>query len=394
VRNWFQNFVFEWVNLCRYVVGVSYGSGFADDCSGRSVGDGGGGGEKDSEVKGEDDHARDGGGDGDKGFGGAPGTGSTAGGARDGITRFDPRLARALLSSSDRGFCSDEPGAGGPRGFGGSRSASSKAAAGKEVEDVESESSRAAVIAETLTSLALCHTLIIERDEADPTGSGESYQGASPDEVALAQGAASMGFRFAERTASHITVDTINIGGELQLSSSLLGQPDDRAKSTARSPLLPSSTRRTWEVLNVLDFSSERQRMSIIVRSKGGRQQSNTAGNTAGGAAAAAAAADDGGGEITLYCKGADARVIGLLAAPNPGDSPARTAAASELLAASKRHIHAFACKGLRTLVVAKRKLTHAEWVSFDRQYQAVGSSVDSDKVGLYTLNPVDDHIS
>ena len=112
----------------------------------------------------------------------------------------------------------------------------------------------------------------------------------------------------------------------------------------------------------MLDFSSERQRMSVIVRAV------NDGGAGGNG--------DDDDDEITLYCKGADARVLGMLAPP----SGAAAEEDERHLTAAKSHIHRFACEGLRTLVVAKRTLTRAEWTAFDRQYQAVGASVDSDK--------------
>lgn len=164
------------------------------------------------------------------------------------------------------------------------------------------------------------------------------------------------GYRFAERTASHISVDVIST------DPAGLGVCATQAATTsdALCSVPCSRTRRTWEVLNVLDFSSERQRMSIIVRSSQDRQLMS------GG--------DEEEGEITLYCKGADARVLTLLA--DPGVCPK----AAETLAASQKHIHEFACQGLRTLVVASRKLTHAEWSAFDQKYQEVGASVDSDK--------------
>jgi len=47
------------------------------------------------------------------------------------------------------------------------------------------------------------------------------------------------------------------------------------------------------------------------------------------------------------------------------------------VLATSQQHIHEFACKGLRTLVVASRKLTHDEWTTFDREFQAVGMAAE-----------------
>jgi magnesium-transporting ATPase (P-type) len=47
------------------------------------------------------------------------------------------------------------------------------------------------------------------------------------------------------------------------------------------------------------------------------------------------------------------------------------------VLATSQQHIHEFACKGLRTLVVASRKLTHDEWTTFDREFQAIGMAAE-----------------
>jgi len=92
------------------------------------------------------------------------------------------------------------------------------------------------------------------------------------------------GFQFAERTARHIAVETghgsstkrrtweagtlfVHVPGQPEPCHKV--NPPDLTKSTYLEPKSP------WrEVLNVLDFSSERQRMSIIVRQGRGVEHS------------------------------------------------------------------------------------------------------------------------
>jgi len=103
------------------------------------------------------------------------------------------------------------------------------------------------IIREFLTLLAVCHTVIPERD---PNNSENIiYQAASPDEGALVKGAKQLGFSFNVRTPTSVIIN-------------VLGQEE------------------VYEVLNVLEFNSSRKRMSVIVRAPSG--------------------------QIKLYCKGAD----------------------------------------------------------------------------------------
>jgi magnesium-transporting ATPase (P-type) len=83
------------------------------------------------------------------------------------------------------------------------------------------------------TLLAVCHTVIPEADKRDP--SKIFYQAASPDEGALVNAAAGLGFKFLKRTPTSVTIDA---DGEEE----------------------------TYQVLNVLEFNSTRKRMSVIVR--------------------------------------------------------------------------------------------------------------------------------
>lgn len=101
----------------------------------------------------------------------------------------------------------------------------------------------APMIAEFLTLLAVCHTVIPEKREDGTVG----YHAASPDERALVYGAKSFGYVFETRTPTHVEISALG-------------------------------WRESYEVLNVLEFTSTRKRMSVIVRTPKG--------------------------EIKLYCKG------------------------------------------------------------------------------------------
>lgn len=107
--------------------------------------------------------------------------------------------------------------------------------------------STASIIREWLTLLAVCHTVIPERDADDPDVI--VYQAASPDEAALVHAVKRLGFSFNARTPETVFINA-------------LGKEE------------------RYEVLNVLDFNSTRKRMSVIVRTPNGA--------------------------IKLYCKGAD----------------------------------------------------------------------------------------
>ncbi len=89
-----------------------------------------------------------------------------------------------------------------------------------------------------LLSLALCHTCIPEKDNE-----GEiSYQAASPDELALVTAAQDLGHIVTDRQTNTVTTKTYADGDEA-------------------SPFYE-----TYEILDVIDFSSARKRMSIVVR--------------------------------------------------------------------------------------------------------------------------------
>jgi magnesium-transporting ATPase (P-type) len=222
------------------------------------------------------------------------------------LRAFDARLAAALLdrSSGEEAAAAASGGAGeGEDGAGGGDTSA--------VPEITSSLQCAAV--EAFTALTVCHTLIVEErssavappkpaaaaDDSSAASSSSSssppactaaaaepppgadgasavFQGPSPDEVALVGGAAALGVRFHARSASDVVVDFLGV------------------------PL-------SFEVLAVLEFSSERQRMSVVARRPDGR--------------------------VTLFCKGADAALLPLLAPP-------RSAREADVRARTEEHLH------------------------------------------------------
>jgi phospholipid-translocating ATPase len=89
--------------------------------------------------------------------------------------------------------------------------------------------------------LALCHTCLPERGQ-----DGEiSFQAASPDELALVEAAKDMGYLLVDRAAQSMTIQVRSPNG--------------------------STITETYEILDVIEFSSKRKRMSIIIHMPDGR---------------------------------------------------------------------------------------------------------------------------
>lgn len=160
---------------------------------------------------------------------------------------------------------------------------------------------------EFFVCICLCHSLIVEQDPYNAEVG--IYQGASPDEVALVQAARDIGFEFVQRSSSSVT---LSLHGALY----------------------------TFEVLSMLEFSSERQRMSVIIRWPNGK--------------------------VKLYCKGSDAIMLGLLAKE---EEPLLTTIDDQLL-------H-YSTGGLRTLVFGYREMELEEWEEWDDWYQ--NAALESD---------------
>ncbi|NWR88228.1 AT8B3 ATPase, partial [Furnarius figulus] len=151
------------------------------------------------------------------------------------------------------------------------------------------------VLREFLRLLALCHTVMVEE-----RGDQLVYQAASPDEEALVLAARSLGYVFLARTQDTITI-------------SELGRT------------------RTYQVLAMLDFNSDRKRMSVLVR--------------------------DPQGTIRLYTKGADTVILERLRGRGPSD------------AITERALNLFAEETLRTLCVASKEVSEAEYQEWGRRH-------------------------
>lgn len=137
--------------------------------------------------------------------------------------------------------------------------------------------------------LALCHTVLTS---VDPTTGAIEYKAQSPDEAALVQAAADVGFVFKGR---------------------------DRETLTLKTPF--SEEDEKYELLNVLEFTSARKRMSVILRKR------------------------DGDSRLFLLCKGADNVVFERLIDGPSGDG--------EMRQETDDHLGEFASGGLRTLTLA-----------------------------------------
>ena len=109
-----------------------------------------------------------------------------------------------------------------------------------------------------LQHIALCHEVII-----DP--STENFSALSPDDLALVEGAKNLGVEF--------------LGSE----------PSDKEVVSIKFPGI--TTPKKWTILHTLKFSSDRKRMSVIVKSTDEEK-------------------------IELLCKGADSTIESLLKDP------------------------------------------------------------------------------
>ncbi|OPJ86762.1 phospholipid-transporting ATPase IK isoform C [Patagioenas fasciata monilis] len=148
---------------------------------------------------------------------------------------------------------------------------------------------------EFLRLLALCHTVMVEE-----RGDQLVYQAASPDEEALVLAARSLGYIFLSRTQDTITISELGM-------------------------------KRTYKVLAMLDFNSDRKRMSVLVR--------------------------DPQGTIRLYTKGADTVILERLQRRGPRETFTEMA------------LDRFAEETLRTLCLASKEVSEAEYGAWSRRH-------------------------
>ncbi|EQC36244.1 hypothetical protein SDRG_06351 [Saprolegnia diclina VS20] len=163
--------------------------------------------------------------------------------------------------------------------------------------------------------LAVCHTVLQDEDGA--------YSAASSDELALVLGAKAVGVVFTSRSPTTISI-TVH-GNEL-----------------------------TFDILAVLEFDSNRRRMSIVLR-------------------------DIANDVIVVYTKGADVNVASVLRRP-------LSESAVTMRADTMRHVQDYAGEGLRTLLCAYKVVDEAWYLGWAERYAAAAQSlpdVDRRQKGL-----------
>ncbi|KAL1293214.1 hypothetical protein HN51_053864 [Arachis hypogaea] len=163
--------------------------------------------------------------------------------------------------------------------------------------------------------LAVCHTAIPDYNEV--TGSF-TYEAESPDEGAFLAAAREFGFEFCRRTQSSVFI---------------------REKYTNPGQVVE----REFKLLNLLDFSSKRKRMSVIVR--------------------------DEEGNIILMCKGADSIIFDRLAKNG-----------KKYLESTTRHLNEYGEAGLRTLALSYKRLDEEEYSAWNNEFQKAKTSVGVDR--------------
>ncbi|KXJ73282.1 hypothetical protein RP20_CCG016146 [Aedes albopictus] len=151
------------------------------------------------------------------------------------------------------------------------------------------------------------------------------YQASSPDEKALVEACAKMGLVFVGDDA-----DVLHI----KLRESCVKR---NVKSVYGE--VPREEVVKYQRLAVLEFTSDRKRMSVIIK--------------------------DAQGQIWVYTKGAESHVL-----------PLCTKTASGLVISTQRHINEFAKQGLRTLAVARRRLTQVEYSNFRNELIQANNSL------------------
>ncbi|CAI5443943.1 unnamed protein product [Caenorhabditis angaria] len=162
------------------------------------------------------------------------------------------------------------------------------------------------MILEILKMMAICHTVVPEKKEGEEL----IYQSSSPDEAALVRGAATQKITFHTRQPQKVVCD-------------VLGNDE------------------TYEILDVIDFTSDRKRMSVIVR--------------------------DQEGNIKLYTKGADTVIFERLKKGSEED-----------IRNCSAHLEDYASFGYRTLCFAVKNLQPGEYEKWAPEYKKAILAIDN----------------
>ncbi|KAK9718580.1 hypothetical protein K7432_005404 [Basidiobolus ranarum] len=168
--------------------------------------------------------------------------------------------------------------------------------------------------------LAICNT-IIPSEECE--NGRPIYRGSSPDDEALVKGAADVGVVFSGKSNDVVQIDIGDI-------------------------------RETYQVLNILEFSSDRKRMSVIIRDYSSNPDEAQVPS-----------------RIRLISKGADDSMLH------------HCNGQEEILQATTKHLNEFAQLGLRTLAVGYKDLTSKEYKVWSEKYHEANTSLENREAKL-----------
>lgn len=160
------------------------------------------------------------------------------------------------------------------------------------------------------TNLALCHTVLAEEDNDGVI----QYKAQSPDEAALVQAAADVGYMFIGRDKNILKIQTPSSNDVVE-----------------------------YELLNIIEFSSARKRMSVIVRKVVGHDN-----------------------KVMILMKGADNIIFERLSAGQEAEK-----------AQTDKRLDEFANEGLRTLTLSYRMIDEEDYVQWEREYTDASVAID-----------------
>ncbi|XP_048511424.1 probable phospholipid-transporting ATPase IA isoform X3 [Athalia rosae] len=187
----------------------------------------------------------------------------------------------------------------------------------------------AGIIHEFMVMLSVCHTVIPEKQDELIV-----YHAASPDERALVDGARKFGYIFNTRTPT--SVEIIALG-----------------------------ERQCYEILNVIEFTSARKRMSVIVRTPEG--------------------------QIKLFCKGADSVIYERLATRTTNNRED----GADFREITLNHLETFATEGLRTLCFAVADIPESLYQRWRETYHKAATTIEDRENKLeYAANLIENNLT
>ena len=168
-------------------------------------------------------------------------------------------------------------------------------------------------------ALALCHTCSIQKNEQG----NDEYACVSPDSIELVKSAKDQGWRLIESGSS--TIKRIKLG---YFTDNTID----------------------YERLELIEFSSDRKRESVIVKEKVDDDKDNNKKNI-----------------IKLYCKGADSIIEERLSKKTP----------KKILRQCKYYVNKFSALGFRTLFITMKLLSQKEYDSFSSALKEAQMSLE-----------------